>query len=320
MSDSIHKLNDFLRYAKKPMSKKEISAATGLNIESLDRMFRTLRRRYNAPLVWVPEANGYAFRTGDEEPVELAGMWFTKDELVSIFALRQLVKDFPAGPLAKTLDGLWGKIFEKVNWQESDFRMSQWDEKVRILHIGGREVIAEVFKNTVEALFRGRCLRITYKGLGKPASARIVTPLRLVRYRDNWYLDALCHQAGEYRSFALSRTLDSELTSDPAESCDPEKVQEHFASSYGIFNGKADKLAKIIFNGVAAEEVSKETWHPEQVGRLIGDSEYELCVPYGNPKELIMDILRWGEDAVVLEPEELRNAIREKLQRSLKPY
>jgi predicted DNA-binding transcriptional regulator YafY len=67
------------------------------------------------------------------------------------------------------------------------------------------------------------------------------------------------------------------------------------------------------FEPVRARWVSKETWHSQQEGEFELDGAYVLKVPYSDPRELVMDILKYGEDVEVLAPAELRQMVREQL-------
>jgi len=66
--------------------------------------------------------------------------------------------------------------------------------------------------------------------------------------------------------------------------------------------------------------VADERWHPEQAGQFLTDGAYELRIPYRDPRELVMDILRHGPEAEVLAPESLRAAVRQQLERALARY
>lgn len=318
-ADKIHKLNTLFNESKKPLPKVEISKVTGIPESSLDRHFDHLRRKFSAPLKWSPTSRGYYYDKSEDAPFELPGIWLTKNELASIFVLRQLVKDMPEGALSKTMDSLWDRI-EMVSWSAGQLPRNGWAEKVKILPIGGRSVDDVVFRVVVEGLIQGKQLEINYKGLGKEASTRTVSPLQIVRYRDNWYFDAWCHLGNGLRSFALSRVLHARQLSVVAEKRDTETLDQFFGTSYGIFNGTADKFARIRFKNIAAEEVPKETWHPNQRGQVISSNIFELTVPYHHDAELIMDVLRWGENAEVMEPLELREKVKRKLMDALKSY
>ena len=94
---------------------------------------------------------------------------------------------------------------------------------------------------------------------------------------------------------------------------DAAELDEHFASSYGIFSGTPRHEAVLLFNAARARYVAKECWHRDQRGSTLADGRFELRVPYSNPAELIMDILKYGPDVEVVAPSELRRAVAERL-------
>jgi predicted DNA-binding transcriptional regulator YafY len=83
-------------------------------------------------------------------------------------------------------------------------------------------------------------------------------------------------------------------------------LDEHFATAYGIFSGKANKTAVLRFSPERARWIADERWHPDQVGQFLMDGRYELRFPYRDSRELVMDILRHGPDVEVVAPEALR--------------
>ena len=66
--------------------------------------------------------------------------------------------------------------------------------------------------------------------------------------------------------------------------------------------------------------VANESWHPEQKGEFDSEGRWVLSCPYSNDIELIMDIMRYGPDAEVLEPPELRAKIQDRLRKALSCY
>jgi len=59
--------------------------------------------------------------------------------------------------------------------------------------------------------------------------------------------------------------------------------------------------------------VSRETWHPQQVGEYDEAGFYLLSVPYSQDTELIMEVLKYADQVEVLEPLELRARVRERI-------
>jgi proteasome accessory factor C len=71
--------------------------------------------------------------------------------------------------------------------------------------------------------------------------------------------------------------------------------------------------AVLRFTAERARWVANEEWHPEQRGEFLPDGRYQLSLPYADPRELIMDILKYGPDVEVVAPDSLRAAVAERL-------
>lgn len=91
------------------------------------------------------------------------------------------------------------------------------------------------------------------------------------------------------------------------------ELDNHYASAYGIFGGKADKLAVLRFTAEGARWVSDEKWHPQQEAMWLPDGRYELRIPYREPRELAMDIMRHGKNVEVVAPDDLRRQVQDEL-------
>ena len=75
-----------------------------------------------------------------------------------------------------------------------------------------------------------------------------------------------------------------------------------------------------MFSAKAARWVADEHWHSQQQGRYLADGRYELKVPYSAARELLMDVLHYGSDAEIVEPQSLREQARTLLTLALGNY
>jgi predicted DNA-binding transcriptional regulator YafY len=141
-----------------------------------------------------------------------------------------------------------------------------------------------------------------------------------VHYRDNWYLDAWCHERDALRTFAVDAIEDATVLATPAREVSDDALDRHFASGYGIFAGSDTKEAELRFDASRARWVSRETWHPRQDGRLQPDGTYLLRLPYSREPELVMDILRYGSSVEVLAPQSLRDAVAAEIRAAAARY
>ena len=157
-------------------------------------------------------------------------------------------------------------------------------------------------------------------GFRYEATRRRVSPQRITHYRDNWYLDAWDHDREALRSFAVDRITQARLLDEAARDLDEAVLDQHLASSYGIFSGEPRGWATIVFSPKVARWVADEHWHSRQQGRFLPDGHYELKLPYSVPRELLMDILHYGADAEIIEPAVLREQARSLLSLALSQY
>lgn len=101
---------------------------------------------------------------------------------------------------------------------------------------------------------------------GNQITLREISPQRLIHYRDNWYLYALCHMRDGLRGFSLDgiraiTTVNKKATGVPIKSRD-----QFLTSSDGIFAGESKHVAKLKFTPERARWVAAELWHPDQRG------------------------------------------------------
>jgi predicted DNA-binding transcriptional regulator YafY len=167
---------------------------------------------------------------------------------------------------------------------------------------------------------RERLRLVYYNRASDVVSEREVSPQRLTHYRDNWYLDAWCHLRSGLRTFALDAIREAHALDVPAKELEASTLDEHYAGTYGIFSGQAQHQAVLRFSPQRARWVSMESWHPQQQSRWLEDGRYELSLPYSQPEELVMDLLRYGPDVEVIEPASLRDLVRRKLRATLDIY
>lgn len=283
------------------------------------RLLNVLRDHLNAPIELDAERGGYLYRAdGIEGPYELPGLWFNARELQALVVFERLIESLEPGLLAEHLRPFALRVTELVTHQR--LGLSEAARRIRVLAQASRPV-GEHFQPLAAATLQRKRLRITYRGRGRDdTTERDISPQRLVHYRDNWYLDAWCHRRKGLRSFSVDRVLSATELETRANDIAEARLDQHYASAYGIFGGRANKTAVLRFTPGRARWIADERWHPQQVGQFLTDGSYELRIPYRDERELVMDILRHGADVEVVAPEALRAEVVAGLRRTLARY
>ena len=93
-------------------------------------------------------------------------------------------------------------------------------------------------------------------------------------------------------------------------------------AGYGIYGGAGARLkwATLVFAAEAALWVANEEWHAQQKSKWLPDGRYELQVPYSDPTELMMDILRHGDSVTVAGDKALAAAVARRLRSAAAQY
>jgi predicted DNA-binding transcriptional regulator YafY len=294
------------------MSELEVSRAT------LKRDLEYLRERLDAPIVYDRYANGYKF---DKQPGagrggqhELPGVWFSEREIHALLTMHQLIRELDAGGmLARHLQPLQSKLHGMLGASEREAQ--ELMKRVRIISAARRPVEARFFELAGSALLQRRRIEMTYYTRGRKAeSRRVVSPQRLVHYRNTWYLDAWCHESDGLRRFALDAIRGGALLEQKAKEVPIKAVEAELDGGYGIFAGAKVQWATLHFTPEAAQWVAHEQWHPEQQAELDDDGSLTLRVPYADATELAMDVLRHGEQVRVVGPEALAQLVAKRLR------
>jgi predicted DNA-binding transcriptional regulator YafY len=293
----------------------EVSPAT------LKRDFEYLRDQLGAPIEYDRFSNGYrlAADTRDQKH-ELPGMWFTERELYSLLMAHQLLSELDSdGVISRHLQPLLDRIQQMLGTGEPEVK--ELLKRVKIAGSAKRPVSSQFFEVVGEALLKRRRIRMRYLTRGRgEVSERDVSPQRLVHYRNTWYLDAWCHSKERLLRFALDAIESADALETKSKDVPLKQIEADMDGGYGIYGGAKRQWAKLVFQPQAAQWVSREEWHPEQRGRWLNGGLYELEVPYANETEIVMDILRQGEQVKVVSPASLAKAVTERLAKASAQY
>jgi predicted DNA-binding transcriptional regulator YafY len=292
----------------------------GMSRASVKRDLAYMRERFNAPIEYDREANGYRFGAPRSGPrYELPGLWFNATEIYALLTTLQLLSNLQPG----LLDGQVKPVLERLRsiLGTGDHSWEEVAKRMRIFLPERREGQAAHFSVIAAALLKRLRLWIRhYNRKDDRETEREVSPQRLVHYRDNWYLDAWCHLRNDLRSFAVDAIREAVLKDTPAREVREAELDEYLGSGYGIFAGRNVEWATLKFTPEAARWVSAQNWHPKQRVRVEKDGSYILEVPYAEDRELVMEILRYGADVEVLEPAALRRRVADSLRQAAQRY
>ena len=284
---------------------------------TLKRDLEYLRSRMGAPIEYDRIARGYCFGAAGIEGArqELPGMWFNEAELYSLLTAQQLLAGLDSdGLLSRHLQPLLDRIHQMLGSGEGAEAANRLIKRIKVVTALRRPVPSRFFERVSNALLQRRRLHLRYLTRSRgEVSDRDVSPQRLVHYRNTWYLDAWCHRVDALRRFALDAIEEAGMLDARAKNVAMKRVQAEMDAGYGIYAGGQQRWAVLVFNPQAAQWASREEWHPEQQGRWLDGGSWEMRLPYVDDTELVMDLLRQGEQVRVTSPATLVKAVQARL-------
>lgn len=316
--ERILSLHRTLKNARYPVTVAWLQDDLGCSRATVYRDLAFLRDALMAPITGDGEA-GFRYDADEGERFELPGLWLSSGELHALLAAQQLLSRSAGGVLSNALAPLQQRIENLLNAHSTG---KEWPvERVRVIPHHSRRMDEQAFRFVSSAVLERRQLAFEYQARSTDQKTRRkVSPQRITHYRGNWYLDAWDHDREGLRSFSVDRITRARVLDEAARDIGEEELDRHLASGYGIFSGEPRHWATIVFNPRAARWVADEHWHSQQQGRWLADGSYELKVPYSSSRELLMDVLHYGADATITEPQSLREQARALLALALSNY
>lgn len=220
-----------------------------------------------------------------------------KADILSALHAVEAVNLEQANTAVQKLSSLFGNT--NVDWVEVDF--SGW---------ANADEEAKRFSQLKTAIIGKKKVVFAYHG-AEGSTQRTVEPMKLCFKGQGWYLYAFCMVRQDYRFFKLRRMKELKLLDEHFERTPPPKIFDGSKVFQDNFVTLTLKLSKKMAYRVY-DEFSQYKTLPG------GDFIAQLTMPRGD--WVYHYLATFGEHCEILEPEDIRLQIKEKLKRTLEQY
>lgn len=189
---------------------------------------------------------------------------------------------------------------KNINWIEVDF--SGWVQN---------RPRQDVFNSIKNAIFSKNILSFRYFNNNGQITDRRVQPIKLIFKSKDWYLYGFCLLKNDYRIFKLTRIKELEIQSETfSQNCITPAIEKQIRNDSTItVKLKFDKrIAFRVFDEFAEEAVKDEQ------GNLYVQAELP------DNDTLYSYILSFSDQVEIIEPQNVREHMKEKLEVMLKKY
>lgn len=236
---------------------------------------------------------------------------FDLGELTALYFSRNLLKALQGSIFSDALDSLFSKIKTTLP-PELRAYLDAMAGQIKIGTPPGRRLkdVSPLLAQLNKAIGDHRRILMDYQALNPMAKGRRkVDPLAIWVFSGTFYLIAFCHQRDDIRIFALDRISELKLTSEGFQVPLDFNVDEYMQGSFGVFRGEPRDV-RIWFAPDLAPYIVDTQWHPSQQVHTRADGSVVLSLQVAVNAELTSWVLSWGAQARVLQPSELREALK----------
>jgi predicted DNA-binding transcriptional regulator YafY len=180
----------------------------------------------------------------------------------------------------------------------------------------------EWLETIYNAIVDKKALLITYKSYGKKVADYVMSPYMLKEFRNNWYMIAYRHDSSYSEKtlvYKLNRIQEIK-ESNVAYYHDPlfngEKYFKYTLGVYHMHNEEPINVKLKLHGKFIIQSFSEDKIHATQELIPISENEATLEMRVYDSPELATLILGYGEQIEVLEPEVLKNKIKERLNKA----
>ncbi len=303
--------------SKRYPSSTRLAREYEVSSRTIQRDIEYMRDQMDAPIEYDQIKKGYFYT---EEAFHLPLIDLTERDLFAVCVAEKAVGQYAGTPLYERLKDIFDRMTMYLP-ETVSVKASWLDDRISFAPESFTEVDPQVWESAARALQEQHRLHIRHCKAGETcATERDVDPYHLVHYRGEWYLIAHDHRREKVLRFAMSRIENAEILRETFTVPDGFLIDEFIGSHYGIMSDSRNFRVRVKFSQDQAPYVRERTWH---AGQEITDEPDGGCVlefPAASLFEVKRWVLSWGKDALVLEPKELRELVREELVKAGENY
>lgn len=284
----------------------EISAKTA------QRTLEFMRSQMKAPIAYSAEHRGWHYT---EPHFALPAIELTEGDLVAILLAEKLSHQYRGTSLGQQVDQAFAKVLSAMT-DKISVDVGALAEAHSFESAATTELDPDLFSRLGRAAIERRRIQMTYFTAGRgELTQRKADPLHLRNSLGEWYLVAWDHLRDAPRDFLVSRIRELIVTEEHFEWPKDFNLDKYLNQGFGMIRGREPINVEIVFDEYQSRWMRERTkFHSTEEREELPDGR--LCVrmqvtALDGVKRFVM---QYGAHAAVIQPEQLRQAIREEIE------
>lgn len=302
--------------------KRQTVVSLAKSVEVSERTIRSdlafMRDRFNAPLEYSPKYGHYY----TDPEWRLPSISLSQGELFALTLGARMLEAYAGFTYAAELRSAIERLSERLPEQTWVDLQQIADEQV-VFRAGAETYLDPViWKKLVDACRHSQKVQIQYFTASRNTeSERVLDPYLLHIYRGtNPYVIGFCHNRQAIRWFRVDRIRELKVLQEKFVPDPNFNAKEHLSKIFQSEVGGKPVPVTIWFDASTAPYVRERRWHPTQEIQENPDGSLILHLIVGGLHELKRWILGYGKGAMVREPPELVEMVRQEIEGMSEQY
>ncbi len=282
--------------------------------KSIQRDIEFMRDRLQLPLAYDGQRWGYYYT---EEVANFPTLQITEGEMFALLVAEKALQQYRGTTFEAPLVSAFNKMAASLP-DTISLNLANWGDSISFRTRAEPILDLKVFELLSRAAAQRQQLRLTYRKPGRrETELRIVDPYHLANINGEWFLFAWCHLRKDIRTFAPARIQAVELTGEIFVRPQKFSLEKRLRDSFGVQSGHEKHDVVIRFNELVSDYIREKKWHESQRLKELPDGGVELAMTLSGLAEVERWVLSWGGSAVVIQPAELAQRVRQSAEKIL---
>lgn len=301
-------------YPNAPQLEKKFEVSRSTIMRDLE----FLRERYNAPLEYDADKNGYYYT---DPTFFIKSVMLSEGELFTVSTIIPLLEQYKNTPLEASFKSIFQKITDMLP-EEVSVNSSFASGGIQFISDPLPNIEAGVFNTVFKAVKLRVSMDFQYCSLGQQEyTPRRLNPYQVICQKGNWYVIGYCHKAEAVRIYSLSRMKKLSCTKKTFTVPADFDIRNHVDPNFGVWNNPTKPVkVELLFSKEISTYILERSWHEGQKMKQYKDGSVYLSFKSNQMQESLFWILHFGSAVKVLNPPELVEKVKKEAKKILKQY
>jgi predicted DNA-binding transcriptional regulator YafY len=300
-------------------TKADLARIANRTKRTVQNDIRALKDEWGAPLDFDREKNGFYFT---DPAWRLPPIKLSEGELLSFFIAERMLRRLSEATEVRLVSGALRNLAALLP-EEVSVDLVALEQAISVASEPVVDVSPDVLRRLTEAATHRETLHIEYfSPRNNERTKREVNVLLVHNWIGEWY--AICWDIGkrDYRDFHAGRIISLARTRRHFEPPPDWNREAYLKRGFGMFRGGKEVVVEVEFDSYQARYARERKFHETEKRKQLKDGR--LRITFETTEAALEQVARWlsqyGEQAQALRPPELREMMRERLQRAAELY